>query len=209
MNLQRIAERTIKKTSNQEETLFEDGDTDDIISVILRADSMAAPFTADFAPYLRGRGAKETAENVWNFVKVYIRYQKDKPGHERVKSPAKLWEDRKGDCKSFSVFIGSIFRNLGMSYKYRFAHYPNGRLDKDVNHVFPVVIDSNGQEIPTDAVADFFNYEEPYEYAIDYDPETGRQATINGSPSVPKWLKIGAAVLIGFFAFRALSCNND
>lgn len=198
MDLKRIADRYIKKTSNREETIFESGDTEDIISVILRADSLAPDFTAQFAPYLRGRTTKETAENVWNFVKAHIRYRKDRVGHERVKSPGKLWEDREGDCKSYSVFIASIFKNLGIQYKYRFAHYPNGRLDRDVNHVFPVAIDQRGREIPTDAVADYFNYEEPYEYAIDYDPQTGQQAAaVNGLFDFPQWLKYAFAVFVG------------
>lgn len=207
MDLNRIADRTIKKTSNVEETIFENGDTDDIISVILRADSQAGPFTASFAPYLKGRGVKETAENAWGFVKTQIRYRKDRPGRERIKSPAKLWADREGDCKSYSVFLGSIFRNLGIRYKYRFAHYNNGSRDRDVNHVFPVVIAADGREIPVDAVADYFNYEEPYEYAIDYDPETGRQAAVSGF-TFPTWAKIGLAIVTGAIVFNALGCND-
>jgi hypothetical protein len=209
MDLKRIADRYIKKTSNREETIFENGDTEDIISVILRADGMAAHFTEQFAPYLRGQTTKETAENVWNFVKAHIRYRKDRVGHERVKSPGKLWEDGEGDCKSYSVFMGSIYRNLGLAYKYRFAHYPSGRLDRDVNHVFPVVIDERGREIPTDAVADYFNYEEPYEYAIDYDPETGRQA-INGVAGfqIPTWVKYAFAIMLGIGICQWAN-NND
>jgi hypothetical protein len=131
-------------------------------------------------------------------VKTHLRYQKDRVGHERVKSPGKLWEDREGDCKSYSVFIGSIYRNLGIQYKYRFAHYPNGRLDRDVNHVFTVAVDQRGREIPTDAVADYFNYEEPYEYAIDYDPQTGQQAAaVNGLFDIPQWLNYALAVFVG------------
>lgn len=209
MNLKRLADRHIKKTSNREETIFENGDTEDIISVILRADGLAAPFTADFAPFIRGRSVKETAENAWSFVKTNIRYRKDRPGHERIKSPAKLWEDKTGDCKSYSVFIASIFQNLGIRYVYRFAHYPNGRLDKDVNHVFPVALDENGQEIPTDAVADYFDYEEPYEYAIDYNPQTGKQS-IGALPALPAWLKIAGAFVGGLIVYNALnSCKND
>lgn len=208
MDLKKIADRTIKKTSNLEETIFENGDTQDIISVILRADSQAGPFTKTFAPYLKGRGAKETAENAWSFVKANIRYRKDRAGHERIKSPAKLWADREGDCKSYSVFLGSIFKNLGIRYKYRFAHYATGSKDKDVNHVFPVIF-AGGSEIPVDAVADYFNYEEPYEYAIDYDPETGQQSAVSGIPFLPTWAKAGLAVLVGWFFYNALSCNNE
>lgn len=208
MDLKKIADRTIKKTSNLEETIFENGDTGDIIAVILRADAQAGPFTAVFAPYLKGRGVKETAENAWAFVKANVRYRKDRPGHERIKSPAKLWADREGDCKSYSVFLGSIFKNLGIQYKYRFAHYPSGRKDKDVNHVFPVVF-AGGKEIPVDAVADYFNYEEPYEYAIDYDPETGQQSAVSGLSKIPTWVKVGAAIWFGSMVFNALSCSNS
>jgi len=205
MDLKKIADRTIKNTSGREETIFENGDTDDIISVILRADSQAGQFTQDFAPYLRGRTPKETAENAWGFVKTHIRYRKDRPGKERIKSPGKLWADREGDCKSYSIFLGSIFRNLGVPYKYRFAYYPNGTNDRDVNHVFPVVL-AGGREIPVDAVADYFNYEEPYDYAIDYDPDTGRQASVSGF-SIGSIVQAAIAFGVGLF-LGSISCNS-
>ena len=206
MDLKKIADRTIKKTSNVEETIFENGNTDDIISVILQADSQAGPFTEAFAPYLKGRGVKETAENAWSFVKANIRYRKDRVGHERVKSPAKLWADREGDCKSFSVFLGSIFKNLGITYRYRFAHYPNGSGDRDVNHVFPVVF-ADGREIPVDAVADYFNHEEPYEYAVDYDPESGRQSAVSGAP-ISTMFKVALAFGVGLAIGSLMPCNT-
>jgi hypothetical protein len=107
------------------------------------------------------------------------------------------------------VFLASIFQNLGIRYKYRFAHYPNGRLDRDVNHVFVVAIDRNGKEIPVDAVADYFNYEEPYEYSIDYDPVTGQKAGVKGtsSSSVPSWAKVMLAILVGVTVYDSLKCK--
>ena len=197
MNWKRVAQQTIKPSTEAEEVIFADGDTDDIVSVILHADKLAAPFTASFAPYLRGRNAEETTKNVWGFVKNEIKYQRDKNGHERIKSPGKLWADKTGDCKSMSVFVASIFQNLGIPYKYRFAYYPNSSrpFDKDVNHVF-VVATANGREIPVDTVASRWNYEEPYEYAYDHEMQPAHAAAVNGLFSVD--LSAWAPGIIGF-----------
>jgi len=209
MNLRNAASASIKQTSHAEEVIFSDGDTDDIVSVILHADKLAGPFTERFAPYLRGRTEAETTEKVWHFVKNEIRYQKDRNGHERIKSPGKLWADKEGDCKSMSVFVASILRNLGVPYKYRFAHYPNPSrpLDKDVNHVFVVAVDRHGREIPVDTVASRWNYEEPYDYAYDEDITTApasRQA-ISGifNIDVKQYLApLGLAFFLGFLTAK-------
>lgn len=210
MNWSRIAQQTIKPSSQAEEVVFADGDTDDIVTVILHADKLASPFTERFAPYFRGRNVSETTRKIWDFVKTEIRYKRDKSGHERVKSPGKLWADKEGDCKSMSIFIASVLQNLGIPYKFRFAHYPNpGRpFDKDVNHVFVVAIDERGREIPVDTVASRWNYEEPYEHSYDHD--TGHQAASVGGIFPENILKMWVPVTISFFiGYITASVVND
>lgn len=203
MNWSRIAERTIKPSTHTEEVIFSDGDTNDIVSVILHADTLAKEFTERFAPYLRGQNVKDTTKKIWDFVKTNIRYKRDQTGHERVKSPGKLWADKEGDCKSMSVFIASILQNLGIPYKYRFAHYPNAArpFDKDVNHVFVVAIDERGGEIPVDTVADRWNYEEPYEHCFDHETDHQAAASVSGifpSDMVKMWLPVTISFFIGY-----------
>ena len=198
-NWAKIAQDSIRPSNRAEEVLFLDGDTDDIVSVILHADKLAAPFTQNFAPYFREqehtpgllgyRSTRATTELIWNFVKKNIRYKKDANGHERIKSPGKLWEDKVGDCKSMSIFVASLLRNLNIPYKYRFAHYsnPNRPNDQEVNHVFVVAMDERGREIPVDTVTGKFDYEEPYEFAWDADITSGQ-----GAASVGDIFGIGA-----------------
>lgn len=172
MRIEEIADQTIKPTGNFEQVLHEQGSTFDIIEVILHADGLSQEFTEEFAPHLQGESRRQSAENVWRFIKENIAYRTDRPGHERVQSPGKLWSDKVGDCKSFSIFTGSILQNLAIPYRYRFSHHPTpGGLD-EVNHVFVVAIGEGGEEIVIDAVADHFDWEAPYEYALDYDPST-------------------------------------
>jgi len=202
MSWKRIADRTIKKSTHQDDVLFQDGDTLDIVSVILHADSLSGEFTERFAPSLRGITDKETTRNVWDFVKTNIRYQRDRTGHERIKSPGKLWADKVGDCKSMSVFVGSIFKNLGIPYLYRFAHYPNPNRpnDKDVNHVF-VVATIGGKEIAVDPVANRWNYEEPYEHAFDHEIiPASASSNISGFFSIGSLQQYALPATLGFIA---------
>lgn len=208
-NWDTIARASIKPSTEREEVMFADGDTDDIVSVILHGDSLAAPFTRDFAPYFRAGSTMATGQKVWDFVKQNIRYKKDKNGHERIKSPGKLWQDKEGDCKSMSLFVASILRNLGIPYKYRFAHYPNPSRpwDKDVNHVFVVALGSAGQEIPIDTVADRFNYEEPYEFAYDHEVNAAKENISGFLPEggLKAWVPIIISFVIGYMTAQIAS----
>ncbi|MCB0707434.1 MAG: transglutaminase domain-containing protein [Saprospiraceae bacterium] len=202
----------IRPTTNRQKTIYRNGDTDDIIDVILQADKLSAEFTQDLAPTLRGSTTEKTLHSVWAFVKENIRYKRDKAGHERIKSPGKLWLDKSGDCKSFSVFIASVLQNLGIPYKYRFGYYPTGSsgYEKDVNHVF-VVAYANGREYILDAVLDKFNYQEPFESGFDLDPNSKGISGIEDlkfSPQIIqffKWLKWGLA---GYGLYRIIKANS-
>ena len=208
-----IPTEKIKPSSQVEEVLFRQGDTADIISVILHADEKAPEFTRDFAPYFQSSSIRETLEKIWDFVKKEIRYIKDPQGHERIKSPGKTWADRSGDCKSMSVFIGSLLCNLGIPFVYRFAYYPNPMRphDKDVNHVYPVAI-VNGREYILDAVVDRFNYEEPAEYVIDYDAPCLKKKGIGNTTTTtsvqPGIFLIGGAAVLGLLLGSTLLCSS-
>jgi len=188
--------------------VYENADTTGIIEVILLADGQAAQYTQTVSPLFMGEDLEETCENVFDFIKDNIRYQKDPSGHEQVKSPGRLWEMKEGDCKSMAIFIASILKNLGVPYVYRFAHYPNGiEWDQDVNHVF-VVADPWGKGIIIDPVTNYFNYEEPYSYAEDWDPEIkGPVRTING-PTI-NWKGVISKIIIFLGAVYLVSRLHD
>jgi hypothetical protein len=143
----------------------------------MQADELSQPFTARFAKFLRGKNDLQTLKNVWAFVKENITYRRDQPGDEVVKSPGALWETKVGDCKSFSVMIGSILNNLGYNYKYRVAFY--NPLQPNQGHIYPVVVLDDGTEIIVDAVHEKFNKQAKYWKATDYFPG-GKKSALSG-----------------------------
>lgn len=183
-----IAQRHILPSPGTVTTVTENADIARIIAAIMDADEMSKPFTAQFARYLKGHDDYETLHNIWNFVKSEIKYVRDRPGDEVVKSPGQLWATKKGDCKSFSIFIGSILNNLGYNYKYRVAIY--SPLTPQQGHIYPVVILPDGEEVVVDAVHTKYDDEAKYYKAWDYTPGTkGRKAVSGisgiGSTSTP------------------------
>lgn len=171
-----IADRVMPRPLHQDRTWKADGNTDDIIDAILSADEYAAEHTRDLADYLKGNTSLETLRNVWFFVRHNIKYRKDRPGHERVKVPAKTWADRYGDCKSMSVFIMGILKNLKIPARYRFVAYEPG----PVTHVYVVARpDRYGRDIILDAVNAKFDHEENYHSKKDI---MTKISTVHGLP---------------------------
>lgn len=165
----REAERLIPLPDWQSDTHHENGRTGDIINVILFADSWdnhrAARSMRDIAEQLRSATVYDTLRSVWNFVHTHIRYKADSPGHEQVKDPAYLYHYGVGDCKSFSLMIGSILRNYkDVGYSYRFVAYEPG----EYTHVY-VIANIPGRKLPVilDAVHTAFNDEVKYTKKLD------------------------------------------
>ena len=171
-NLIHMAEQYISSPSGSTELINAEADTEDIINLVLDMDCISADDTVDFAQAFSPdyNGLSE----LWHFVKDNLEYIEDKEGLEVVKGPAYLWEHRTcsiapdkkycgGDCKSFSLFIGSILQNMGIPYIYRFVAYDNGAW---VSHVYPVAY-LNGREVIMDAVHDRYDEELNYSWKDD------------------------------------------
>jgi len=160
-----IANNTIKPPKMLDNITFNDGVTVDIITQILDNDKTSFEDTARFAPYLKGDSIYKTCSNIWHFVKDNITYKLDPIGVQYVKTPARTWRDKTADCKSYSIFIASILKNLGINYKYRFVSFSG---DPVATHVYIVVPTTSGQII-IDDVLPAFNTEKPYTHKFDYD----------------------------------------
>lgn len=182
------------------ETIYKNGDTSDIIRVILRADKEATGFITDDVECLRGDTHRETLQNVYKFVKGNIRYKADVPGLEQVKSPGALFKSRVGDCKSFSIAIAALCRALGYrNISYRFTSYGPG----DYTHVYPVVKVGNETYLMDAVPNTAFNKEAPYTRKKDM---PAHKAGMNGHPyqnahiqgSISNFLTI-AGVAIGVY----------
>lgn len=181
-------------------TLFENGDVDDIIQVILEASKYGLDFSQKFVFRLKGKDDHSTLKNVWQFVKRNIRYVRDMPGHEIIKSPRATWSDRYGDCKSHTVFVGSLLKHLGYNFKYRVAFYDPSKPEQ--GHIYTIAILPDGEEIIVDSVHHSFNAEHNYWIKEDYNPETGKRintSALNGPYQFPRSglisVGVGAAII--------------
>ncbi len=115
---------------------------------------------------LRGLSDYAACEKLWHFVKVHIRYERDKRGKEQVRSPRRLIHDAKGDCDCMTTFVSACLtaKKIDGEIILRITKYE----EDFFQHIYPVVILRNGQQIIIDCVADAFNYEVPYTEKKDF-----------------------------------------
>lgn len=152
--------------NNIRKVMFLDGDTDDIIKTIMHADKDAAKYTKDFAQSLKGKNMMETCRNIWTWCRANVKYKIDPFAQQWIKSPAQTITDGYADCKSFSILVGSLFRNIypGAPVYYRFASFSSANIP---THVY-VVAKDRGRDIIMDCVLPQFNYQKQYTYKKDY-----------------------------------------
>jgi len=110
---------------------------------------------AKIAPKFKGRTQKETAENVWRYLRNEITYQADDVSNQNIKLPFRLMSDRVGDCKSFSLFAWAVLTSLGISTDYVYTSY---NYSSTPSHIY--VETMNG--IVVDGVYQNFNAEKAY-----------------------------------------------
>lgn len=168
-----LASKYIAMSPNRRQTMHEDGGIPEIIATIIHADQQSADFTKRLAPHLVAGNEIDTLKNIWRFTRKNIKYVRDRNGHEVIKSPGRTWADKSGDCKSFSVFVGSILQNLGYKYRYRVAFYDPQYPES--GHIYPIVTLPGGKTVIVDAVHTVFDEEVPFWKASDYSPTSGRK----------------------------------
>lgn len=132
-------------------TLYIDGDNSQLRQVIFASTPKAVEQTKSIARQFKGNTELETCKNIFNFLKNKIHYLED-GFHQKVKLPSALLRERKGDCKSYSVFTYAILYNLGIPCQYVLVSYNE---DPTPSHIY-VVTDSG---IIIDAVWGKFNSE--------------------------------------------------
>ena len=108
--------------------------------------------TKELSKKFKGLTDRQTALNIFNFLKTQIKYKAD-GDHQKVKLPSALLRTRVGDCKSYSLFTAAILTNLKIPYRFTYASYnPN---NKEPEHIY-VTTDSG---FIIDAVWGKFNSE--------------------------------------------------
>lgn len=116
---------------------------------------------------LKDDSIKQTAENIWNYLRANTVYKLDQDGIEQLRTPARsLVDGKKGlvdvnfgiDCDDYTILVSALLINLGIKHEYRVAAYAQkGKFQ----HIYPVAYDESGNEIIIDLVPEIphFNYE--------------------------------------------------
>lgn len=125
------------------------GTTADIITEVMDCYNDTVAQTTEAAKYLTGATDLDSAMNAAKFCDDFVKYKIDPNGVQWVKTPARLFKDGKGDCKSYSILINSCLANMGIPHLFRFVSYDNS---SEYSHVYPVAI-IDGEECPLDVVA--------------------------------------------------------
>lgn len=187
-NLNYIATKLIKPAVFVSALKYPDGNTEDIITEIVNTDKISQGDTAAFAPYMRGVNTFETLSKIWHFVKKNIKYKLDEFGYQYVKTPSRTWSDKYADCKSYSIFIASLLKNLQIPFYYRFvSFYQNG----EYTHVY-IVVPLNGKLVIMDDVMPAFNTEKPFAKKYDIDMTKIYQLSGIGLAPQTKLINLGS-----------------
>lgn len=134
--------------------------TDDIIGLVntvLKTDvDDTEAFSRQFEPTRAG------LRRLFKWVDHNFTYVEDPDGSQWVQTPSYLFASKRGDCKSYTVFISSVLQNMGLDHIIRYTNNDGTQ----IHHVYPVAI-LRGQEIPLDVVykkleGGAFGTEKPY-----------------------------------------------
>lgn len=118
-----------------------------------------------------GLTTDEKCEAIFDYLTRRVVYQLDKIGDQYIKSPARLLNDGRGDCKSLAMFINCCLHCLGIPHIFRFVSFDGG---SQYTHVYAVAIDERGNEIVLDPCEKdengiiLYGYARPYKKKKDF-----------------------------------------
>lgn len=160
----------IAQAEHKDTIINRQGKTKDIMQAVVDCYNSDYAQVQELADNFPGNDTLSRCRAVFDFVDKNIKYQIDPLQKQWIRTPARLWSDGEGDCKSFSIFICSCLRCMGIPHLFRFAAYEG---NSDPTHVYAVAIDESGKEIIVDPVyrdengKAVFNKECPYTKKID------------------------------------------
>ena len=194
--------------------MYRNGNTSDIIRVVLYADSQSSQFVLPGADRLRGKTDYDTLRNIFNFVQKPLNFKADGNSKQVIQAPSHLFEARTGDCKSYSVAVGALCRHFGIPYRYRFTSADAGAY----THVFVVAtVDDNGtpEDVYMDTIDEGpgnycgrFDVEPPYYKKSDRYPQDA--AALAGVGAVlTDWIPVlGMLLLLWLILFNPFSVED-
>lgn len=147
---------------NSKKVLIEDQSTNDIITGIINNHELYKREYDKISESFLGDNVRETARNVFNFLKSNVPYYIEPISKQTLRSPSAILALNQGaDCKSYATFANGIFDSLNrkglmkVPIAYRFASYRGD--SSEPQHVFSVMYPGTEKEIWIDPVLDRFD----------------------------------------------------
>lgn len=167
-------------------------DTNDIIKGIIEGHDKYAKDYDKISSFFIGSTPKQTARNIWNFLKENVNYVVEPEYKQTIKSPSAIIATGKttgSDCKNYSLMTAGILQSLArkgiqkVPYCFRFSSYKY--FSEVPEHVFCVLYPGTKNEIWVDAVLNSFDQKKAYTYKIDKTPKN-MLVGISGIGATPK-----------------------
>lgn len=116
------------------------------IATIKKAYQVSIPQVKGLAAILKASSFEQSCFNIYDFITRNIRYKKDTPGFEEVRTAARSWKDRKTgvDCEDYAILAGALLSNMGYTPKFEIVAFGAGYA-----HIFAVAY-HNGKSIVID-----------------------------------------------------------
>jgi Transglutaminase-like superfamily len=148
------------------------GDTEDIISVILKNDIETAKAKANrqFAKLFETSDEYETCRKIYKNVQHNLVYEEDELGYEVIRMPAATIYTKIGDCEDFSLLIADLLRGVhGGKIRVEYWFISQNILSRSPHHIFPVAYLTDGTQVIMDAVYHSFDVAPMFFYKYVYD----------------------------------------
>jgi len=158
--------------NNFKRIVVDDQTTTDIINGLLQNHNRYKSEYDKISEIFLGNNVKETARNIFDFLKTNVKYYIEPTQNQTLRSPSAIIAMPMGaDCKSFASFILGTFDSLNrkgiynVPLAYRFASYKE--YSKNPQHVFAVLYPNTNHEIWIDPVLEKFDQKKQPTYYKD------------------------------------------
>lgn len=150
---------------NYENTIVKKiGTNSDIQKILLDQCNRAVEIAAPIAKYFKGKNDLESLKKIHSFIRKNLGYRRDPKKKQQIKLPNRFLLES-GDCKSNSLFIYAICKNLGIPVDFKFANYSklNGKIP---SHVYNIAFNRNNSKfVCIDGTSSKFNFEKKPNYS--------------------------------------------
>lgn len=158
--------------NNYKKIVVDDQTTSDIIYGLLQNHDRYKNEYDKISELFLGSNVKETARNIYDFLKKNVKYYIEPTKNQTLRSPSAIVAMPMGaDCKSYASFILGVFDSLNrkgiynVPLSYRFASYKEN--SKNPQHVFAVLYPNTDREIWVDPVLEKFDLKKQPTYYKD------------------------------------------